>query len=213
MKGLSKILVPTDLSEHSRRALLYGCWLAADDKASLLVLHVANELNAWEYQTDELALVELSGKTWPVDRVLSEANLDLVRFLEPSLASLKKAACVTKRVVLGSIAEQIAAVAEEENADLVIMSPQRHRGWHHLLFGAITDQVTRLSPCPVLSIAPPQPSKPGAENGRHCNSLGRDIGRRMFDPASAHKLDLASNGARLDRAQCQFVDRRIVPSR
>ena len=52
MKGLSKILVPTDLSEHSRRALLYGCWLAADDKASLLVLHVANELNAWEYQTD-----------------------------------------------------------------------------------------------------------------------------------------------------------------
>ena len=25
MKGLSKILVPTDLSEHSRRALLYGC--------------------------------------------------------------------------------------------------------------------------------------------------------------------------------------------
>jgi nucleotide-binding universal stress UspA family protein len=90
MKGLSKILVPTDLSEYSRRALLYGCWLAADDKASLLVLHVANELNAWEYQTDELALVELSGKTWPVDRVLSEANLDLVHFLEPSLASLRK---------------------------------------------------------------------------------------------------------------------------
>jgi len=54
----------------------------------------------------------------------------------------------------------IAQLAEEENADLVIMSPQRHRGWRHLLFGAITDQVTRLSPCPVLSIAPPQPSKP-----------------------------------------------------
>ena len=213
MKGLSKILVPTDLSEHSRRALLYGCWLAADDKASLLVLHVANELNAWEYQTDELALVELSGKTWPVDRVLSEANLDLVRFLEPSLASLKKAACVTKRVVLGSIAEQIAAVAEEENADLVIMSPQRHRGWRHLLFGAITDQVTRLSPCPVLSIAPPQPSKPWRGNGRRCNSLGRDIGRRIFDPASAHKLDLASNDARLDRAQCQFLDRSSIASR
>jgi nucleotide-binding universal stress UspA family protein len=87
LKGLSTILVPTDLSEHSRRALLYGCWLAADDKASLLVLHVANELNAWEYQTDELALVELRGKTWPVDRVLSEGNLDLVRFLEPSLGA------------------------------------------------------------------------------------------------------------------------------
>ena len=97
MKGLSKILVPTDLSEYSRRALLYGCWLAGDDKASLLVLHVANELNAWEYQTDELALVELSGKTWPVDRVLSEANLDLVRLLraepgEPKESRLRRQA-------------------------------------------------------------------------------------------------------------------------
>ena len=29
MKRLSKILVPTDLSEKSVRALHYGCWLAA----------------------------------------------------------------------------------------------------------------------------------------------------------------------------------------
>jgi hypothetical protein len=26
MKQLEKILIPTDLSEHSRRALIYGCW-------------------------------------------------------------------------------------------------------------------------------------------------------------------------------------------
>lgn len=160
MKRLSKILIPTDLSEHSRRALLYGCWLAGEDKASLVVLHVANELNAWEYYTDEFAFVDLAGKPWPVDRVLAEASLDLTRFLEPSLPSVKKAAGATKRVVFGPIAKQIAAVAEEENADLVIMSPRRHRGLRHLFFGAVTDQVTRLSPCPVLSIAPPQPSGP-----------------------------------------------------
>ena len=160
MKNLTKILVPTDLSEHSRRALLYGCSLAADEKASLLVLHVANELNAWEYQTDDLALVTIGAKTWPLDRVLAEANLDLVHFLEPSLPSLKKTANVTKRVVLGSVAQKIIAVAEEENADLVIMSPRRHRGLRHLLFGAITDRVTRLCPCPVLSVTPPQPSEP-----------------------------------------------------
>lgn len=159
MKRLSKILVPTDLSENSRRALLYGCWLAGEDKASLVVLHVANELNAWEYYTEDLAFIDLGAKTWPADRVLAEASLDLSRFLEPSLPSLKKCISASKRVVLGPIAQQIAAVAEEENADLVIMSPQRHKGFRRLLFGAVTDQVTRLSPCPVLSIAPPLPSK------------------------------------------------------
>ena len=160
MKNLTKVLVPTDLSEHSRRALLYGCSLAADEKASLMVLHVANELNAWEYQTDDLALVAIGGKTWPLDRVLAEANLDLNHFLEPSMANLKKIGEVTKRVVLGSVPQKIAAVAEEENVDLVIMSPRRHAGLRHLLFGSITDRVTRLCPCPVLSITPPQPSKP-----------------------------------------------------
>jgi len=159
MKGLRKILIPTDLSENSRRALLYGCRLAYEDKASLVILHVANELSAWEYYSEDLAFIQLGAKPWPADRVLAEASLDLTRFLEPSLPSLKNTASATKRVVLGPVAQQIAAVAEEEDADLVILSPRRHGGFRHLLFGAVTDQVTRSSPCPVLSITPPLPSK------------------------------------------------------
>jgi len=159
MKQLEKILIPTDLSEHSRRAMVYGCWLATEQKASLVMLHVANEFHASEFYSDDWSFVQLDGK-WPVDRVLAEASLDLSRFLEPSIASLKKCTRVSKRVVLGSVPQQIAAVAEEEKADLVIMSPRRHAGLRHWLFGSVTDQVTRLSPCPVLSIAEPLPSKP-----------------------------------------------------
>ena len=76
------------------------------------------------------------------------------------MATLKKCATVSKRAVLGPVAQQIATVAEEEKADLVIMSPRRHGGLRHWLFGSITDQVMRFSPCPVLSIAEPLPSKP-----------------------------------------------------
>src|SRR5437762_13995577 len=47
MKGLRKILIPTDLSENSRRALVYGCRLACGDKSSLLILRVANGLSDW----------------------------------------------------------------------------------------------------------------------------------------------------------------------
>jgi nucleotide-binding universal stress UspA family protein len=89
MKRFKKILVPTDLSEHSRRALNYGCWLAAEERSSLVILHVANELAAWEIYSEDLVFLDSSTKAWPLDRVLAEASLDLNRFLEPSMANLK----------------------------------------------------------------------------------------------------------------------------
>jgi nucleotide-binding universal stress UspA family protein len=160
MKRLHKILVPTDLSENSRRALSYSCWLAAEENAALIVLHVANDLDAWEFYADDLPLPGSDGKPWPLDRVLAEKSLDLSRFLEPSMADLKRTPNTTKRVTLGSVPEQIAAVAEEMRADLIVMAPRQRRKLRHRLFGSVTDTVTRTSPCPVLSLAPVQPSKP-----------------------------------------------------
>jgi len=160
MNRLNKILVPTDLSENSRRALNYGCWLAAENQAAIVVLHVADEINAWELHCEDLAFVGTNQKLWPIDRVLAEASLDLSRFLEPHLESLKKVPSANKRVVLGPIAQQIVAIAEEDKADLIVMSPRRRRGLRHFLNGGVTDRVTRLSPCPVLSITAPLPSTP-----------------------------------------------------
>lgn len=159
MKTIQKLLVPTDLSDNSRRGLLYACSLAMENKGVVTILHVANEF-AWELYTEELSFLEVTTKrAWPSDRVLSEASLDLNHFLEPHLEALKELPCAIKRVVLGPVAEQIVTVAEEEKADLVVMSPQRRRGLRHLLKGGITDRVSRMSPCPVLSVTPPLPSR------------------------------------------------------
>lgn len=158
MKRLKTIMVPTDLSENSRRALSYGCWVAAEERAAVVILHVT-KLDIWDCYSEDLAYVQFDRQPWPIDRVLAEASLDLNRFLEPHLPDLTKTAAATRRVVLGAVPEQIAGVAEEENADLIIMSPRRRRALRHMIFGAITDKVMRLSPCPVLSITEPKPSK------------------------------------------------------
>ena len=160
MKRFSKILVPTDFSDHSRRALSYGCSLASEESAALVILHVASETNAWELASEFEIYTGDQNKVWPLDRVLAEATLDLNHFLESDLVKLKQLPCATKRVVLGSVTEQISSVAAEEKADLIIMSPRRSRGLRHWLSGGVTDRVTRLSPCPVLSITPPLPSQP-----------------------------------------------------
>jgi universal stress protein A len=160
MKRIEKLLVPTDLSDNSRRGLLSACSLAAETKSALTILHVANEFVGWELYSDEFTFLEAAGRAWPTDRVLAEASLDLNRFLEPHLAAMKNIPAVNKRLVLGPIAAQIVMVAEEEKADLVVLSPRRNRGLRRILSGGITDRVTRISPCPVLSVAPPLPSRP-----------------------------------------------------
>jgi universal stress protein A len=160
MKRIEKLLVPTDLTDNSRRGLLYACSLAAENRGALTILHVANEFTAWELYCDEFTFIEPARRAWPTDRVLAEANLDLNRFIEPHRVATQNIPTVNKRLVLGKIAEQIVTVAEEEKADLVVLSPRRNRGLRRMLSGGITDRVTRMSPCPVLSVAPPLPSRP-----------------------------------------------------
>lgn len=160
MRGIQNILVPTDLSENSRCGIRYACSLAADENAALLILHVANDLNAWEFYSDEFAFACRLDRAWPVDRVMQEAGLDMNRFLEQHVELMKRIPAVTKRIVLGPIPDRIAEVALDEKIDLVVMSRRRHRGLRHLLGGSITDRVTRMSPCPVLSVTPPLPSPP-----------------------------------------------------
>lgn len=156
MKRLKKIILPTDLSQNSHRALSYGCWLAAEEHAALLILHVSSFFDAWTACQEDFAWPASDARPWPVDRLLREVTLDLNHFLAPHATELKSLSCA-KRVVLGPVPEQIAAVAEEESADLIIMSPKRRRAVRHMIFGGITDKVTRLSPCPVLSITEPKP--------------------------------------------------------
>jgi len=160
MKQLSKILVPTDLSEHSRRALLYGCGLATEQKSALVILHVAPEIGLWQLSAEFELYAGYNRDLWPLDRILSDATSDLNHFLEPHMESLKQLTCATKRVRLGTVAQHIVDVAQEENAELVIMSPRRGRGLRHWISAGVTEQVTRMSPCPVLSITPTLPSQP-----------------------------------------------------
>jgi nucleotide-binding universal stress UspA family protein len=152
MKECDKIIVPTDLSENSRRAVEFAAELAIDEKAALVVLHVANEFAAWELYDDAFGY----SAHWPLDRVLAEAALELSRYLEPQRKLLKDLPTVTKRLVLGLVPDQIISVAEEEGADLIVLSPRHQRGLMRLLSIGTTEKVTRRSPCPVL-LVPPAP--------------------------------------------------------
>lgn len=182
MMRIDKILVACDLSERSKYGLRYALALAADNDASVTVLHVANQLEAWDLFSHEFGFVSTAARTWPADRVLAEASLELNRFLEAHMAAIKQVRCVSKRVVFGPVRGAITQAADDLRADLIIMSPRRHRGFRRILSGSITDNVTRMTPCPVLSVTAPLPSKPW--QGRWVSSLFGPH-RQIVEPVSA----------------------------
>jgi nucleotide-binding universal stress UspA family protein len=157
---LNNILIPTDLSQRSKRALRYALSLATEYSANIAVLHVANEVDSWELYSDEFSFMIPVERAWPADRVMAEARLELSNFLEPYSETIKRLPAVSKRIALGPIVDEIVSAAEDLQADLIVMSPRRLRGVKRFLTSSITDQVMRIGPCPVLSVIDPLPSRP-----------------------------------------------------
>ena len=151
MKRLEKIIVPTDLTLQSRRAIEYAAWLAAENKGELLIMHVANEFAAWELYEDAFGY----SATWPLDRVFAEAQMELNRFLELHSDLLRRVPALSKYIFLGPVAEQIVYLAQDKKADLIVLSPRRQRRWRWPLRAGISERVARMAPCPVLSVAAP----------------------------------------------------------
>jgi len=77
------------------------------------------------------------------------------------------------------VVQQIAAVAEQEKVDLVIVSPHRHAGLRHWLFGSVTDQVARFEPVPhAIHRRAVAPQSPGAAKSCGNFSSGRAQNRK-----------------------------------
>ena len=177
---LKNILLPTDLTQRSKPALRYALSLATKYSAVITVVHVANDLDAWELYCDEFSFRIPVERAWPADRVMAEASLEMSNFLEPYSETIKRLPAISKRVVLGSIVDEIVSAAEDLQADLIVMSPRRLRGLRRILTPSITDQVMRISPCPVLSVIDPLPSHPWQGKLITRLSAGHDRGSPMF---------------------------------
>ncbi len=146
-----KIVVPLDGSELAEEAFREAVPLARAFGAELVLVGVL-DLTAGMYDVYAEAFD-------PVD-----LRAQLEKFLRGALdRALEKvqAEGVKARTMLrvGIPHEEIAAVAEEEGADLVVMTTHGRKGLSHLLLGSVTEKVIRTAPCPVLVVRPREGSK------------------------------------------------------
>ena len=137
------ILVPYDFDAQTDRALQQAVHLASRSKGRITLLYV------FENQS---ILSTIFGN----DRKKEMFGMlaDKLEALAVNL-SLKTGIDVNIRLEQGRIGHEIAAVAKETNADLVVMGTRSSNfaGDEMLEIGANTSRVIRLAPCPVVSIS------------------------------------------------------------
>ena len=61
---------------------------------------------------------------------------------------------VKAEVVVGYAAEEILSLAENEDADLIVMGTHGRKGIDRILFGSVAEKVVKNSTRPVLTIRP-----------------------------------------------------------
>ena len=141
----SNILVPTDFSEHSDKALKQALEIAQQSKSKVHLLHVVHEeirRCAADYcLTDEMIQQFESG-------ILSSAQ----ESLKKQLAKFPEArqVDVILSVRKGFPSEEILKEQAEKKADLIVIAPLGRTGIAKYLVGSVTKNVVKEATCPVL---------------------------------------------------------------
>ena len=146
MKKIKKILAPTDLSELSKIGLRHALEMGASEGASVLVYHVIAPLQEWLARHDDFF--------FSAQELVEERKRMLAKFLKESFADLLSRGLVQQEVEVGVPHKRIVEKAEEESADLIVMSTHGRSGLLDMMVGSVTEKVVRGATCPVLSIRP-----------------------------------------------------------
>ena len=160
----ASILVPVDFSPYSVTALRYAADIAGRFGSSVLVVHVlSRESGAQDAQRrlQERGLWLPGGARAAGTPEVSEAVIadivttqrehiytELVQVLPPQLAAYP----VELRVLVGHPFERILETAVREEIALIIMGTHGRTGLSRVVLGSIAERVTRLAPCPVLTV-------------------------------------------------------------
>jgi len=142
---LKKIIAPTDLSQLSRPAVRQALELAIDRGAEVIVHHVIGEDVDWFDKDDRLN---------PASALLPQQRERLHEFVKANFADLIGKVKITEVIEAGIPYARIVKKAEEEKADLIVMSTHGRTGIEQIMLGSVTAKVVARASCPVLSIRP-----------------------------------------------------------
>jgi nucleotide-binding universal stress UspA family protein len=172
-----RILIAVDGSEEARHAARRGLGVARAADATVHVVAVVERkaLRLTETSTERARVRERAGETLAAIETLAD-ELDYP---------------VTTHLAEGSPADRIAAVADEQGADLIVVGRQGLTGLGRRLLGGVTERLVHRSDVPVLVV----PGGDGAGDGDDGDECARVLvttdGSEAADAAIPHGVGIA----------------------
>lgn len=153
---VENILVLTDFSACSQKALLYAAKIARHHKSRLTLLHIVRPQSSFVLPQPHNAEALRAGL-----REMKQFHADLV-----SQGVLRDIQCQLL-VRQGKSWSVISRILRLQGTDLVVMGTRGRTGVKKLILGSFAESVFRKAPCPVLTVGPKIPSQALNESPRH----------------------------------------------
>src|SRR5215472_7503523 len=134
---ISKVLVAVDGSKNADIAFEYACDLAKNAGASLLILHVFEELGTVGYS---------------INKELERDNREM---LQKYQSRAKKAVNTHVDVIeakANDVAEEILRTADKENIDTIVVGSRGISEAKIFLLGSVSYKVSHYASCPVVIV-------------------------------------------------------------
>lgn len=142
---LTSILVPSDFSPESKKALTYAVAFARQFHAKLTLLHVIEPSGTPDF-----------AKAFPLamedDQVMRECKRELEKVVQESEIEPELIEKILVR--FGRAYNEITDAARSLKSDLIIISTHGYTGLKHALMGSTSERVVRHAKCPVLVVRP-----------------------------------------------------------
>ncbi|AMM49918.1 hypothetical protein TH61_00245 [Rufibacter sp. DG15C] len=146
----------TPISDHAAR---YAADLAHKIEAKLVLFHNIFEPTGTDF-------IAYGGTPYAVpvrDENIRQAQLDRLNTLKEMLQGLTSELPQVQydsEIRFGLVRETIAQVAQEVQADLIVLGNEGRKGMKDIFIGSVEADVLECAPCPVLIVSPNSPFKP-----------------------------------------------------
>jgi len=141
----TKILVPTDFSEYSDRALRQALDIAKQYNAKVFLLHVVHG-EGYFFTADFAISAEMMQQINDAALAQAQENLNKQLYGYPQTKEVE----VVTNVRQGVPFEEILEEAKEQGIDLIVIASLGRSGIAKYLIGSVARNVLKGSKCPVL---------------------------------------------------------------
>jgi nucleotide-binding universal stress UspA family protein len=158
---MKSILLPTDGSELSERAIGIAATLAHGQSAEIILAQVVG--SPWWTATDDTSYEVASSDVY--EQVAEAMEAEARSQLDRLASKLGERGVVTRSFLLkGSAAWELLALEERERPDLVVMASHGRTGLARFALGSIADRLVREGISPVLVVRAFRPEVEQLEN-------------------------------------------------